>query len=311
MLEVLFRNEPWFSSVLRFGRFLSSPSLSLPLTVSGWSFRPEISLRDTSYTQHLLPTRGIGGARSSAINRKAFEASVEILPPSVDRVFDRELLGRKWKHVIEPRINYRYVTGINNFAEILRFDERDILSDTNEVEYALVNRLYAKRSSGEREDCGPEGMPSLTVGRPGARNPIPWERGVPVGENPCQKIQRVREIVSWELAQKYFIDPTFGGALRLGAGTVFTSTADFTGIAFLTDSSLRRFSPLISRLRVQPTMRTEATWAVDYDVKSGRVNSSTAFLNYRFVLFTFIVVDAYLRAPCEALSATRKLQGPR
>src|SRR5207245_1764234 len=49
-------------------------------------------------------------------------------------------------------------------------------------------------------------------------------------------VGRVREIVSWELAQKYFIDPTFGGALRLGARNVFTSTADFTGIAFLTDS---------------------------------------------------------------------------
>jgi len=308
-LEGLYRSEPGFHTAPLVGRFDFTPALSLPLMFGGWSFRPEISLRDTSYTEHLLPTSGIGVARSSAINRKAFEGSVEILPPALNRVFDRDLLGRKWKHVIEPRINYRYVTGISNFAEILRFDERDILSDTNEVEYALVNRLYAKRSSGEREDCGPEGMPSLTVGRPGARNPIPWERGVPVGENPCQKIPRVREIVSWELAQKYFIDPTFGGALRLGARNVFTSTADFTGIAFLTDSSLRRFSPLISRLRVQPTMRTEATWAVDYDVKSGHVNASTAFLNYRFGLFTIGGGDAYLRAPGEALSSTHNVQG--
>jgi hypothetical protein len=34
---------------------------------------------------------------------------------------------------------------INNFDRILRFDARDIASDTNEVEYAVVNRLYAKR----------------------------------------------------------------------------------------------------------------------------------------------------------------------
>src|SRR2546430_17568311 len=117
-----------------------------------------MSERDTSYTEHLLPTRGWGMGRSSAVNSKAFEASVEILPPSVDRVFDRELLGRKWKHVIEPRINYRHVTGINNFAEILRFDERDILSDTNEVEYALVNPLYAKRSAVEGQHSGPDGI---------------------------------------------------------------------------------------------------------------------------------------------------------
>src|SRR6266702_1211530 len=30
------------------GRFDLSPALSLPLTVSGWSFRPEISLRETT-----------------------------------------------------------------------------------------------------------------------------------------------------------------------------------------------------------------------------------------------------------------------
>ncbi len=49
--------------------------------------------------------------------------------------------------MIEPRVIYRYVTGVDNFARILRFDERDILSNTNEVEYGVVNRLYAKRTS--------------------------------------------------------------------------------------------------------------------------------------------------------------------
>ena len=56
-------------------------------------------------------------------------------------------------------------------------------------------------------------------------------------------------------------------------------------------------------------MRTEATWAVDYDVKSGHVNASTAFLNYRFGLFTIGGGDAYLRAPGEALSSTHNVQG--
>ena len=75
-----------------------------------------------------------------------------------------EFLGRKWKHVIEPRVVYSYVTGVNNFANILRFDERDILTNTNEVEYGVVNRLYAKRKSGQPEDCGKPGMPSLFIG---------------------------------------------------------------------------------------------------------------------------------------------------
>ena len=112
----------------------------------GWSVRPELSLRETFYTQQLVPSSGgVGVAESDVINRKAIEGSVEIRPPALERVFDREFLGRKWKHVIEPRVTYRYVTGVDNFSRILRFDERDILSNTNEVEYAVVNRLYAKR----------------------------------------------------------------------------------------------------------------------------------------------------------------------
>ena len=37
--------------------------------------------------------------------------------PPLERVYDREFWGRKWKHVIEPRATYRYVTGVDNFAQ--------------------------------------------------------------------------------------------------------------------------------------------------------------------------------------------------
>ena len=78
--------------------------------MEGWSLRPEVTLRDTFYTQQLIPRpSGVGTASYDGINRKAFEGTVEIRPPSLERVFDKEFRGRKWKHVIEPRIVYRYV----------------------------------------------------------------------------------------------------------------------------------------------------------------------------------------------------------
>ena len=52
-----------------------------------------------------------------------------------------------YKHTVEPYATYRYQTGISNFADIIRFDYRDILADTNEVEYGVVNRLYAKKTT--------------------------------------------------------------------------------------------------------------------------------------------------------------------
>ena len=57
-------------------------------------------------------------------------------------------MGEKVKHVIEPRITYKDVSGIDNFGRILRFDETDLLSNTNQVEFSLTNRLLAKEKNG-------------------------------------------------------------------------------------------------------------------------------------------------------------------
>src|SRR5258708_14866141 len=131
-VEGLSTSEPSFSTAPLIGRFDLSPAVSLPWRVAGWSLRPAVSLRDTIYTQQLVASGGValtdvGTALSETINRKSLEASLEVRPPALDRVFDREILGRKWKHVIEPRVVYTYVRGVQNFSHILRFDDRDIL----------------------------------------------------------------------------------------------------------------------------------------------------------------------------------------
>ena len=294
--EGLSRSEPSFRTAQLVGRFDLRPTLSLPLVLRGWSVRPELSLRETFYSQQLVPSStGVGVAESNVINRRAVEGSVEIRPPALERVYDREFWGRKWKHVIEPRATYRYVTGVDNFVQILRFDERDILSNTSEVEYAMVNRLYAKRTSGKTGGCDSSGMASLNIGRPPPQSLVPWERQPERVETPCDTEPQVREVITWELAQKYFLDPNFGGALVPGQRNVFTTTTDFTGIAFLNEA--RRLSPFISRLKFQATSRTEAEWDIDYDFKQDRINASTAFVNYRFGPYTVGGGDAYLLAP--------------
>jgi len=306
--EGLSRSEPTFRTANLVGRFDLNPALSMPLQWQGWSIRPELTLHNTFYTQELQPSSGVGVASDNSVDRKALETAVELRPPAVDKVFDKEWLGRKWKHVIEPRVTYRYVTGVDNFANILRFDARDILSDTNEVEYSVVNRLYAKRTSAEPENCGEAGIPSLTIGGQAAATGVPWEHQDQTAGNPCASGPGTREVVTWELAQKYFLDPTFGGALVPGRRNVFTTTADLTGIAFLTDA--RRLSPITSRLRVETTPRTDAEWDLDYDIKKGRINASTALVNYHFRDFTIGGGDAYMQVPgeVEAPESTPSLQ---
>jgi hypothetical protein len=101
-----------------------------------------------------------GGGFRKPINCRALETSVELRSPALERVFDRRLFGRKLKHMIEPRVVYRRVIGVDNFSKILRFDERGILTNTNEVEYTAVTRLFAKRSSSATAGCSAATSPS-------------------------------------------------------------------------------------------------------------------------------------------------------
>jgi LPS-assembly protein len=285
--EIGFRTEPLV------GRFDLAPSLAMPVQFHGWSFRPELTLRDTFYTEEFDPAlaAATGRAADDVLNRKSLEASFELRPPALSRVFDRPWLGRKWKHVIEPRMKYDYVTGINNFANVLRFDATDVLTNTNEVEYSLVNRLYAKHVDPNARDCDQPGMSTLTIGGVPQAGAVPWERPPSPDTQTCAS--GPREILSWEVGQKYFFDPTFGNALVAGQRNVFTTTADFTGIAFL--NSERRFAPLISRLRIETSPHTNTEWDLDYDLKAGRINASTALVNYHYGPFTVGGGDTFLR----------------
>ena len=307
--EGLSRSEPGFSTAPLVGRFDLNPVISLPLLFKGWSLRPDLSLRDTIYTQQLVPSAGIaltdvGTAISKTLNRKSLEGEVELRPPALEKVFGREFLGRKWKHVVESRMDYNYVTGVENFPHILRFDERDILSDTNEVQYAVTNRLYAKRTSAKTENCPSVGMPALEVGEAPPPNRIPWERIPSTVERPCPQQPETREVVTWDLVQKYFLDPDFGGALVPGRRNVFTSTVDLTGIAFLTEP--RHLSPLISRLGVSTDPKDDLEWEADFDFFAGRVNSSTVLFNHHMGLFTLGFGNAFLHAPGAIVSTSQE-----
>jgi LPS-assembly protein len=295
-------SQPGLRTAALVGRFDLAPALSMPLQWRGWSFRPELRLRDTLYTQRLLLA---GTAADDILNRQSLETSVEVRPPALSRVFDHPWRGRKWKHVIEPRMRYDYVTGVHNFGDILRFDAADVLTNTNEVEYSLVNRLYAKHVDPNVKDCDLQGMSTLTIGEAPQAGAVPWELPPSPDAQPCAS--GPREILSWEIGQKYFFDPTFGNALSTGQRNVFTTTADFTGIAFL--NSARRFAPLISRLRIETSPRTNTEWDLDYDLKAGRINSSTALVNYHYGPFTVGGGDAFLRVIDTAAGSTTPTAG--
>jgi LPS-assembly protein len=280
--EGLKRSEPGFVTPDLVGRFDINPDVSLPLFLRGWTFRPSLDLRETLYTQQDVPGPSGPVPIENDFNRRTIGVALDFRPPTVEKVFDHPLAGRKVKHTIEPYAVYRYTNGVENFASIIRFDFRDILSNTNEVEYGLMQRLYLKRlhsgcdveSKSEKDHVAPSAlaMKTTTAGC------------TPSGAD---------EFVTWELKQKYFLDPNFGGAVVNGTRNVFTTTDALTGIAFVT--APRRFSPIVSRVNFRTSSGSDLGWALDFDTTKGQINSSTLYATYHFGNYFVGGSEAYMK----------------
>ncbi|HVV45099.1 MAG TPA: LPS assembly protein LptD, partial [Bryobacteraceae bacterium] len=138
-------SEPGFYQTSQFtprGDF--EPTISSAFHWQGLGITPGLTLHETFYGQSLVN----GAVSSAAINRTAPELNIDFALPPIERVFDRKtFLGDKLKHVIEPRISYKYVTGVDDFFNTLRFDQFDLLTDTNELQIGITNRIYAKKGN--------------------------------------------------------------------------------------------------------------------------------------------------------------------
>jgi LPS-assembly protein len=143
--------------------------LDTPLSVSREEFAPRVTLpvhfgpwfgatasaafRSTHYGDSLDPSGLLSGA---SIDRNTGEFSVELRPPSFERffkpAFKKDKPHKRFKHTIEPAITYRLVTGVNNFADFIRFDSDATLTDTSEVEYGFTQRFYQKTGDDQPQE---------------------------------------------------------------------------------------------------------------------------------------------------------------
>jgi len=124
-----------------------APKVTLPLSFGPWlNVTASGAVRTTRYGASLDAQ---GNLSEQPITRNDGEFTLEIRPPTLERIFGRPGEKRRYKHTIEPELTYRYVSGINDFARFIRFDSDATLSNTNEVAYGFTQRLYVK--SGEEQ----------------------------------------------------------------------------------------------------------------------------------------------------------------
>lgn len=231
-----------------------APTVTLPFHFGPWlDLTPRFTFRSTYYGGQVQNQQFV----DQGFFRNTEEFSFDIRPPTIERIWGGET---KWKHAIEPDITYRYVNGVNDFGRFIRVDEDETLTDTNEVEYGITQRLYRKSGAGDAQ-----------------------------------------ELVTWQLAQKYFFDPTFGGALVPGQRNVFQATDELTPFAFADEP--RRFSPIISDLTIEPGKHYDTEFILNYDPQRNRMTAIGTMLNLKpykqsfFTLAHFSTLNLPLNPP--------------
>jgi lipopolysaccharide assembly outer membrane protein LptD (OstA) len=118
----------------------------------------------TYYSDSVTPLTSAGQDFSGqSLTRSYAEAGASLVGPSFSRIYDFSLGPfARWKHIIEPRVDYTYVQDMKfspaqecapgqeapcpatSLANVPLFDEIDSVFGQNTITYRLVNRLLAK-----------------------------------------------------------------------------------------------------------------------------------------------------------------------
>jgi LPS-assembly protein len=273
-LAGLSRVQPNFSTGGLTQRLDVHPEISYPFSADGWHLRASAGVRDTLYSRSRVAQTGpdqVPIELPNGINRADAELTLEMRAPVLERTFDsagvEKMFGHDLRHTIEPEFTYRYVGGVDNFLNVLRFDDVDVVSDTNELEYGATQRLFL-RPLKQRHCAVTE--ESVKSEQEKIRDPNRASEKKPSG---CGD----REWISWRLTQKYFFNENFGGAVVDSRRNIFDTTLNLSGIAFLTEP--RAISPLISRLRVRTSANLDVEWDFDLDTGAKKFTSNNVLLD--------------------------------
>jgi LPS-assembly protein len=194
------------------------PTIQIPVLRSSlltWSH--QLGVRETFFT-HSIEN---GAVRSDVLNHGVFDYTMRLTGPQVEKMYG------KWKHLVEPTFEYRFVAGVGeDFRKTIIVDETDLVTDTNEIQYGITQRFFSNR-----------------------------------------------EFLTWRIAQKLYFDPTFGGALVPGRRNTLEPLMDLTGFAF-SSGTPRRFSPVVSTLRIATTPQASTDIEVDYDTERAEFSSA-------------------------------------
>lgn len=143
------RDQPLFQTKQEVERLNIEPRIETAFDFANIHFVPSFSLRETSYGESLANQNVV----AQSYLRSSREFDLDIILPSFYRIYKApKWMGSKFKHSIEPRLQFRNISGVNDFNRVILFDEGDLVANTTQVSATIVNRIWTKTPSGEIRD---------------------------------------------------------------------------------------------------------------------------------------------------------------
>jgi LPS-assembly protein len=252
-------------------RFDYHPRFQVPFYFYGVSLTASASARVTFYSNSIDPTNR--AVLSQNLTRSYGEFELDARLPAFFKDFHRSDGSFFFRHLIEPYITYRRISGVNNFNRIIRFDYTDAIADTNEIEFGISNRFFTRRST---ENVSKAAAKATRTGQKVSTSTQPYEA------------------LTVTVRGKYFFDRFFGGALVPGQRNQFYPINTLSGFSY--GGVPRRFSPLNIEARYRPRADVFVDVRSDVDTRGGGIRAFSTSFGINRPLFQAFQTFYYTRA---------------
>ena len=261
------------------------PQVTIPFRTKYFNFTATGAVRATYYSNSFNDQRQVVG---KDVVRRYGEFSFDVRPVALAKNFYGKDNQFRFRHVIEPYLTYRYVGGINNFNRIIRFDYVDTATNTNEIEFGVVNRFFTRRYG---EAVTSEAQRLLSIAR---RNAPADVAGSVSSGTPTTNEMQPYEIFTLAVRGKYFFDETFGGAL---IGGQRNQIEPITALSFYTFGGVpRRFSPINIDATYRPQKTLFVNTRMDIGLNGDGLRAVSATIGYDSSFLKLFQTFYYTRA---------------
>lgn len=255
-------------------RFDIHPQIAVPLSFKYLNVTATAGARVTYYSNSFNDMRQVVGRD---VIRKYGEFEIDARPVALAKNYYGAEKAFRFRHTIEPFLTYRFIKGVDNFNRIIRFDNADTQTDTNEIEYGVTNRIFTRKYT---EAVTDEAQKYLR------ENPDAQKKN-PFSVQPY-------EIFTLAVRGKYFFDKNFGGALAAGRRNQIEPISALTFYTF--GGVPRRFSPLNIDATYRPRKTVFVNTRMDLGVQGDGLRDISATVGYDRKLLKIFQTFYYTRA---------------